>query len=60
MKCVCGNEFGVKLAAKSSCQGCRILTAMTTVLTVQCNKCGKIMQIPVQSKSVISVKKEED
>jgi len=40
MKCGCGNEIKIAMAAKVKCEGCKILTSMTTVVTAECNKCG--------------------
>lgn len=59
MKCVtCGKEFNVKLGSKLISKGCKILTAMTTIVTVQCENCGQIFQVPVTSKSFMIVKKD--
>ena len=53
MKCnKCGHEYEIKLGAK-------ILTAMTTIVTAQCEQCGQIFQVPVASKSFFTVKKKE-
>ena len=59
MKCPhCGKELVIQAASKVNCEGCRVLTAMTSVLTVQCDKCKHVFQIPVQSKEIFGVKKE--
>ncbi len=59
MKCSkCGNDFEVKLGTKAVCRGCSILTSMTTIFTVKCNNCGAVFQVPVSSKSMMSVKKD--
>jgi len=61
MKCPkCGNEFNIKLASKVICQGCSMITALTTVLTLQCDKCKHVFQFPVPGNSVFSVKKDEE
>ena len=60
MKCPrCGKEFGIKLGSKIISKGCKILTAMTAIVTIQCENCGSIFQVPIASKSFIVVKKEE-
>ena len=58
MKCKCGNNIDVKMAAKVACKGCEILTSMTTIMTVECAKCHEKFQVPVSSKDVI-VKEDE-
>ncbi len=59
MKCAnCGKEFEVKIGSKLVSKGCKVLTAMTTIVTVQCEKCGAISQVPIASKSFLVVKKE--
>jgi hypothetical protein len=64
MKCKCGNDFGIRLAAKADCQGCQLLTSMTTILTVQCAQCRAVFQVPLTSEAVVIQKhqgdKEED
>ena len=60
MKCPkCNNELQIKLSSNIMAKGCRVLTAMTTIVTAQCEKCNEIMQIPLSSKAVFSVKKKE-
>ncbi len=54
MKCKCGNEIKVQMAGKVRSSGCKVLTAITTIITVQCNECGTYMQVPVQSDSPIT------
>ncbi|MEK6873722.1 MAG: hypothetical protein AABW91_02660 [Nanoarchaeota archaeon] len=59
MKCSrCGYEFEIKLGARIVSKGAKILTAMTTIVTAQCEQCGQIFQVPVASKSFFTVKKE--
>jgi len=58
MNCKCGNPINVKMAAKVACQGCKILTSMTTILTVECLSCGEKFQLPVSSGEFI-VKEDE-
>jgi len=56
MKCIsCGYDFDVKIASNVVSKNCKVLTNMTTVLTIQC---GKIFQIPVSSKTMMSVKED--
>ena len=49
MKCKCGNEIKVGMAAKVRCDGCSVLHSMTTIATVKCEKCGETFQIPISS-----------
>ena len=59
MKCPhCGEELIIQVASKVNCKGCRILTAMTSIATIQCEKCKHVFQIPIQSKGIFGVKKE--
>jgi hypothetical protein len=59
MKCnKCGNNIDIKMAAKVACQGCKILTSMTTIMTVECAQCGEKFQLPVSSGEFI-VKEDE-
>ncbi|MEM3113319.1 MAG: hypothetical protein QXI33_02755 [Candidatus Pacearchaeota archaeon] len=60
MKCQrCGNEFEIKLGSKLISKGCKILTAMIAIVTIQCEHCGQVFQVPVQSKSFFTVKREK-
>jgi hypothetical protein len=58
MKCKCGNDIDIKMASKLIGKGCNILTAMTVVVTAQCESCSAIFQVPIKSDSVI-VKKDD-
>jgi len=59
MKCPkCGSDIQVGVGAKVITKGCKVLTSFTTILTCQCEKCGAIFQIPVESKSFMSVKED--
>ena len=61
MKCSkCGNEFEIKLGSKIISKGVKILTAMTTIVTCQCEKCGQVSQIPIASSSFMSVKQDKE
>jgi hypothetical protein len=53
MKCQCGNEINIKMGTKLISKGCKILTAMTVIVTAQCNGCGKVFQVPIQSNNAI-------
>ena len=57
MKCKCGNEIKIKMAAGVKCEGCNVLTSMTTIITAECNKCKAKFQVPISSKDYI-IKKE--
>ena len=60
MKCnKCGNEMNIKLGAKMIAKGCKVLTAMTTIVTVQCEKCGALFQIPISGNSIMSIKEDK-
>ena len=58
MKCKCGNEIKIGIGAKLISKGCKILTAVTVVVTAQCNNCGEMFQVPIKNNGVI-VKSEE-
>jgi uncharacterized Zn finger protein len=59
MKCVkCGSDLMVRVGSKVHCEGCSVLSNMTTIVTVRCDKCGHVFQASVQSKNVFSVKKD--
>jgi hypothetical protein len=53
MKCKCGNEINVKMAAKLACKGGRILTSMTTIISVECEKCREKFQLPISSSEYV-------
>ena len=58
MKCPhCSQELIIQVASKVKCEKCKILTAMTSIVTIQCEKCNHFFQFPIQSKSFFSVKK---
>ena len=44
------------MASKLVGKGCKILTAMTAVVTAQCEECGVIFQVPIKSGSAIVIK----
>jgi len=59
MKCSrCGHEFDIKLGSKLVSRGCKVLTAVIAIVTIQCENCGQVFQVPIQSKSFFTVKKE--
>lgn len=53
MKCKCGNEIEIKMGSKLAAKGCKILTAMTVVVTAQCVVCGSVFQVPIKSDGAI-------
>lgn len=60
MKCPnCSEELLIQIATKVNCKNCKILTEITSVVTIQCEKCRHVFQVPVMSKSFFSVKKEK-
>lgn len=58
MKCKCGNEINVKMASRVHCSGAKLLTSMTTILTLECLECGEKSQVPISSADFVM--KEED
>lgn len=61
MKCSkCGNEIQVKLASKMLTKGAKVITSLTTILTVKCDKCDNIFQISVQGNSMLSINKDNN
>ena len=42
----------MKMGSKLISSGCKVLTAMTVVVTAQCDKCGSMFQIPIKSDGV--------
>jgi hypothetical protein len=54
MRCNCGNVMDLKMASKMKAEGCKVLTALTTIVTAQCNDCGNMFQVPIKSNSMIS------
>lgn len=60
MKCPkCGNEFEVRIGASVDCSGCKVLTSLTTVVTVQCNECKLFFQVPVMGMTNVKIQKEK-
>ena len=39
------------MASKLKGDGCKILTAMTAIVTAQCEKCNSVFQVPINSNS---------
>ncbi|MDO8509260.1 MAG: hypothetical protein Q7S27_06290 [Nanoarchaeota archaeon] len=59
MKCSkCGNQIEIQLGSKVNFKGCKILTEITSIVSVQCEKCNNIFQVSISSKSLFSVKKD--
>lgn len=56
----CKNEILIKLGSKLIIKGGQALTGMTTIITIKCEKCGHVFQIPLSSNSFISVKKQDN
>ncbi|GBE20636.1 MAG TPA: hypothetical protein ENG87_03650 [Candidatus Pacearchaeota archaeon] len=60
MKCPhCNQDLFIQIATKTNCKNCRILPNMTSIVTVQCDKCKHVFQIPIQSKSILGVKEDK-
>jgi len=53
MKCKCGNEINIKMGSKLMSKGCKVLTAMTVVVTAQCSECGAMFQVPIKSDGAV-------
>lgn len=47
MKCKCGNKLDVAIGARLRTKGCSVLTSSVCVVVVKCNKCGAIIQLPL-------------
>jgi hypothetical protein len=45
----CGNIIDIKMGSSVMAKGCKILTAMTVVVTAQCDQCGSMFQVPIKS-----------
>jgi RNase P subunit RPR2 len=59
MKCEkCSSEIMIQSAAQVRAKGCKILSNLTTIITIQCDVCRHIQQIPIKGKSVLSIKKD--
>ncbi|MBI2629904.1 hypothetical protein HYW76_02290 [Candidatus Pacearchaeota archaeon] len=54
----CNKELTIKLASKVKCKDCKLLGSMTTILTVYCNNCKHIFQIPISSKEILNIQEE--
>ncbi len=60
MKCPqCGSDLIIQVGAKINCKSCKVLTGLTSIVTVQCDKCNHVFQVPVSSNSFFSVKKDD-
>ena len=60
MRCPnCDNDIKVVLGTKLASKGAKVLTTLTTVITLQCAKCGKVFQVPLQSKNFLSIKEDK-
>ncbi|MBS3086422.1 hypothetical protein J4422_01860 [Candidatus Pacearchaeota archaeon] len=57
MKCKCGNNIDIKMGSKLISEGCRVLTAITIIVTAQCENCGSVFQVPIKSNGAI-IKKQ--
>lgn len=53
MKCKCGNEINIKIASRVQCSGAKMLTSMTSILTLECLQCMEKFQVPVSSSDYI-------
>ncbi len=53
MKCQCGNEIEIKMGSKLMTKGCKVLTAITIIVTAQCEKCKTVFQVPIKSNGAL-------
>ena len=53
MKCNCGNDMEIRMGSKLIVKGYKVLTAITVVVTAQCEKCGSMFQVPIKSDGAI-------
>jgi len=61
MKCPkCNKELKVRVATKLQSEACKVLMPFTSVFTIQCETCNHIFQVPIQSKSFLNIKKDEN
>lgn len=59
MKCEnCGNKILIQIATKINSKNCKVLTNLTSIITIQCENCKRIFQVPIQNKSFFSVGKD--
>ncbi len=59
MKCPkCNETLLIQVGIKVNAQKCKILTELTSILTVQCDKCKHVFQLPVQGKRAFSANKD--
>ncbi|MBS3079664.1 hypothetical protein J4218_06080 [Candidatus Pacearchaeota archaeon] len=58
MKCKCGNQIDVKMASRVHCSGAKLLTSLTTILTLECLDCGEKFQIPISSSDYVAKEDE--
>lgn len=54
MKCKCGNDIEIKMGSNIIANGCKILTAITVVVSAQCEKCNTLFQVPITSEGSIT------
>ncbi|MDP3026884.1 MAG: hypothetical protein Q8N63_04195 [Nanoarchaeota archaeon] len=58
MKCKCGNNIKIRMGARVDCEGCKVLTSMTTIITAECLKCKAKFQVPISSSEYVIKEKE--
>jgi len=56
----CKSELKIQAITKINAQNCKVLDSATTVLTIQCDNCSNIIQVPISNKNVLSVQKEKE
>ena len=60
MKCEkCGNDIKIALGTNLINKGCKVLTSITSIVTVQCEKCNHVFQVSINSKSFMNVKEDK-
>ena len=60
MKCPnCNQDILIQLATKINCNKCKVITSTTSIITVQCEACKHIFQVPIQSKRIFGVRRDD-
>ena len=61
MKCPnCDAPINIKVASKIDSKNCKVMTVMTSTLTIQCLYCDEILQVPVQSQGFLKIKDKDN
>lgn len=61
MKCPkCEENIEIKIGTKLDSKDCKVLTSLISIVTVQCDKCKSVFQVPIISKDIIRIKKDKN